>query len=201
MRQAVRNLFKAQQGIAAMEFALLAPVITVMMFGFLELAWVMSARSALESSTMRAARRIAASDCPAERQQIMINTIVQGMRHVRSVNDEPPRIEAKSYAGSFGDVGEPEPWVEGADTKNGRYDLGETYTDVNGNEQWDPDMGTSGSVGGANQVVSYTAKFKVKPIVPWFAERFGDRSGEYPIQASTVIRNEPVFRNTGCPKP
>jgi hypothetical protein len=196
----MRTLVRAERGIATMEFALLAPVITMMMFGFLELAWVMSARSALESSTMRAARKIAASDCPAQRQQIMTNIITQGMRHVRSVNDEPPQITTKSYASSFGDVGEPEPWIEADGTRNGKYDVGESYTDVNGNGRWDPDMGTSGSVGGANQVVSYTARFRVKPIVPFFATQFGDTSGEYPIEASTVIRNEPVFRNTGCPQ-
>lgn len=196
----MRTLVRAREGIATMEFALLAPVITIMMFGFLELLWVNSARLALESSTMRAARKIAASDCPAERKQIMTNMIVQGMRHVRSVGDELPQIDAKAYAGGFSDVGEPEPWVENAATTNGKYDLGETYTDVNGNGKWDPDMGTSGSVGGANQIVSYTARFRVQPLVPFFAKQFGDGSGEYPIQASTVIRNEPVFRSTGCPQ-
>lgn len=195
----MRKLFRNQKGIAAVEFALVAPAVFIMMFGFYELLWVTSARLALESSTARAARAIAASDCPSERKQKMTEIIVQGMRHVHSVGNEPPVIETKSYASSFGDVGEPEPWTEGPLTMNGRYDLGETYTDVNGNGKWDPDMGTSGSVGGANQVVSYTVKYRVRPLATFFAKKFGDGSGEYPIQASTVIRNEPVFRNTGCP--
>lgn len=194
----MRFLWKEQRGIAATEFALLAPVTFVMMAGFWELAWVMSARSALESATMRAARQIAASDCPTEREAIMTKTITESMLYVQSADGQPPKIEAKSYASSFGDVGEPEPWVEGETTKNGQYDPGETFTDVNGNGKWDADMGTSGSVGGANQIVSYTATFKVKPLFPWFAAQFGERTGEYPIEASTVIRNEPVFRSTGC---
>jgi hypothetical protein len=70
---------------------------------------------------------------------------------------------------------------------------------VNGNGKWDPDMGESGSIGGAGQIVSYTATFRVKSMVPWIAKRFGDGSEDYPITATTVMRNEPVFRNTGCP--
>lgn len=189
-----------QQGIATVEFAMLAPFIFVMLCGFLEFAWVMSARSALESSTMKAARLIAASDCPDKRKQIMTDTIVRGMQHIHSTDNKPPTIESKTYSNGFGDVGEPEPWVEGASTKNGKYDFGETYTDVNGNGKWDPDMGVSGSVGAANQIVSYTATFRVKSVVPFIAKRFGNGTDDYPIQASTVIRNEPIFRNTGCPQ-
>ncbi|NNM77935.1 pilus assembly protein [Sphingomonas sp. ID1715] len=194
----MRMLIKDRNGIATMEFALIAPVITVLLFGFLEFAWVESARSALESSTMKAARLIAASDCPANRETQMIQTITRGMQHVPSSDGQGVTIKAVSYGSSFGDVGEPEPFVDNPATKNGKYDVGETFTDVNGNGKWDPDMGTSGSVGGAGQVVSYTATFRVKSLVPWIASRFGDGGPDYPIKASTVIRNEPIFRNTGC---
>lgn len=195
----MHRIFGRQDGIAATEFALLAPLITTLLFGLLEFAWVQSARSALESATMKGARLIAASDCPDQREEILANTIVRGMAHVRSSDGKPPSIEAKAYASAFGDVGEPEPFVDAAPTKNGKYDLGEAYTDVNGNAKWDPDMGKSGSVGGAGNVVSYTATFRVKAIIPWIATRFGDGSDDYPIKATTVIRNEPIFRNTGCP--
>lgn len=195
----MRCIRKEQTGIAAMEFALIAPVITVLLFGFLEFAWVQSARSALESATMKAARQIAASDCPALRESQMVQTITKGMQHVPSSDGQPPRIDAKSYASLFGDVGEPEPFTD-APPKNDKYDFGETYNDVNGNSKWDPDMGRSGSVGGAGQIVSYTATYRVKSLIPWIASHFGDPTkSDYSIKATTVIRNEPVFRTTGCP--
>lgn len=195
----MRRIGQDQTGIATMEFALIAPVVTVLLFGFLEFAWVQSARSALESATMKGARLIAASDCPDLRDELLTQTIVRGMQHINSSDGALPKIESKAYGASFGDVGEPEPFVDGVSTKNGKYDFGEVFTDVNGNGKWDPDMGTSGSVGGAGQIVSYTATFRVKSMVPWIAKRFGDGSEDYPITATTVMRNEPIFRNTGCP--
>jgi Flp pilus assembly pilin Flp len=195
----MRHIRKDEAGIATMEFALIAPVVTVLLFGFLEFAWVQSARSALESATMKGARAIAASDCPTEREDILTQTIVKGMQHVKSTNDELPKIESKAYGAQFGEVGEPEPFVDSPVTPNGKYDFGEVFTDVNGNAKWDPDMGKSGSVGAAGQIVSYTATFRVKSLVPFIAKRFGDGGDDYPISATTVIRNEPVFRNTGCP--
>lgn len=195
----MRRILRHQQGIATTEFALMAPFIVVTLFGLIEFAWVQSARSALESATMKGARLIAASDCPDEREEILIDTVVRGMAHVKSSDGQLPKIESKAYGSAFGDVGEPEPFVDVVPTKNGKYDLGEAYTDVNGNGKWDTDMGTSGSVGGAGSVVSYTATFRVKSMVPFIAKKFGDGREDYPITATTVIRNEPIFRNTGCP--
>jgi len=194
MRQIATN----RRGIASTEFALVAPVVFVIFGGFIEYTHVAQARAALESAVMKGARKIAASDCPAEREEQLINLVVRGMQHVKSSDGQPPKIESKSYGSSFGEVGEPEPFVEKPATKNGKYDFGETFTDVNGNGRWDPDMGTSGSVGGANQVVSYTATFRVRSMIPWILKRFGDGNPDYAIKATTVIRNEPVFRTTGC---
>lgn len=195
----MRAIRSNEHGIATMEFALLAPMLMLFLFGLLELAWVQSARSALESSTMKAARQIAASDCPELREKQMISTILKGMAHVKSSNGELPKIEVKSYAGEFGRVGEPEPFIDNA-PKNGKFDVGESYTDVNGSGAWEADMGKKGSVGDANEVVSYTVTYRVNPLVPWLATQLGDPVGDYPIKATTVIRNEPVFRTTGCPK-
>lgn len=195
----MRRLASARNGIATTEFALLAPLITTLLFGFLEFAWVLSARSALESATMKGARQIAATDCSSKREELLTQTVVRGMQHIRSSDGQPPKIEAKSYAGAFSDIGEPEPFTD-APPKNGKYDVGESYTDVNGSGAWEKDMGKAGSVGGANQVVSYTATYRVKSIIPWLAKRFGDGTEDYAIKATTVIRNEPVFRDTGCPQ-
>lgn len=49
---------------------------------------------------------------------------------------------------SFGDVGKPEPYVDSS-PGNGAYDAGEDFTDINGNGQWDSDMGQAGLGGPA----------------------------------------------------
>jgi hypothetical protein len=195
IRQALR---RDRRGIAATEFALIAPVLITLLCGLIEFAWVQSARLALESAVMRGARAVAATDCPAQRETVLTQTVVKGMQHIPSSDGALPRVEGKAYASAFGDVGEPEPFIDNPAARNGRYDLGETFTDVNGNGQWDPDMGRSGSIGGAGQVVSYTATFRVRSLIPFIARTFGGGT-DYSIRAATVIRNEPIFRSTGCP--
>lgn len=191
-----RRLASATGGIAAVEFAMIAPVMLLIIMGTIEFGYVSSARSALEAAVIKGARQIAASDCPARRETILRDTVTRAMAHVASADGAAPRIESKSYAGQFGDVGEPEPYNDL--NSNERWDADEPFTDVNGNGRWDADMGVSGSVGGAGQVVSYTATFNVRSLVPYVARLYSDLD-YHPIRATTVVRNEPLFRTTGCP--
>lgn len=190
-----RNLCSDNRGIAAVEFAFIAPVLILIICGFMEYAYVSSARTSLEAATMRAARAVAASNCPAQRPAIMQSVVNNAMASTPRVPGTDIVIVTKAYSSQFSDVGEPEPFNDA--NGNGRWDTGEVYTDINGNGQWDDDMGTTGSIGGAGQVVSYTATIQVASLFGFINERFG--SGQaYRIEASTVIRNEPIFRNTGC---
>lgn len=189
------RLLRNDRGIAAVEFAFVAPIMILMICGFMEYAHVSSARSTLEAATMRAARAVSATDCPDERDEIMMGIITNGMKTVPSANGGVVDIVTKSYGGSFGDVGEPEPFDDLND--NGKWDEGESYTDVNGNGKHDNDMGKTGSIGAAGQVVSYNATFQVASLFNFIALEYNG-SSVYEIEASTVIRNEPVFRSSGC---
>lgn len=192
---ASRHLAGDDRGIAAVEFAIIAPVLIVMICGFMEYAHVASARTTLEAATMRAARAVAASDCPSERQALMLSVITNGMASVPRVPGTNIQVTTKAYSSQFSDVGEPEPFADA--NGNGRWDAGESYTDTNGNSQYDTDMGTTGSIGGAGQVVSYTASIQVASLFGFINYRYGTNNA-YTLEASTVIRNEPIFRTTGC---
>lgn len=191
----MRRLGPDQRGIAAVEFAMIAPVMILMICGFMEYAHVSSARTTLEAATMRAARAVAASDCPSQRQGIMLGIVQNAMSTIPAASGTQVQVVTKSYSDQFRDVGEPEPFNDA--NSNGRWDPGETYTDINGNGQHDNDMGRVGSIGGAGQVVSYTATFQVASLFG-FISRIYNGGQPYRIQASTVIRNEPIFRTTGC---
>lgn len=190
------SLISDERGIAVVEFAFIAPVLILLIAGVMEFAYVQSARSTLESATIKAGRLVAASDCPALRAAILADTIRTGMEDVTSADGQPPSITARAYGSQFGQVGQPEPYQD-TSPRNDRYDEGESFTDVNGNGEWDTDMGTSGSLGGAGQVVSYSASFKVVSLLPFIAQEFAG-ADHWVIRASTVVRNEPVFRTTGC---
>lgn len=194
MNRALR-LAADTQAIAAVEFAMIAPVMILMICGFMEYAHVASARTILEAATMRAARSVAASDCPSRREAIMRAIIENAMTSVPSADGRDVEITTKSYGNNFQDVGEPEPFNDA--NGNSKWDIGESYTDINGNAQHDNDMGSAGSIGAAGQVVSYRARFQVASLFTFISYRFNG-SDRYVIEASTVIRNEPVFRTTGC---
>lgn len=182
-----------RQGAAALEFAFVAPVMIVLIFGLLQLGYVAFARSALESATMAGARYAAAQSCLATRKSGMESLISQRMATFNSFNNEPVRIDVKSYGSEFGSVGNPEPYTDA--NKNKQHDPGETYDDVNGNGQWDEDMGREGSVGNAGDVVTLSTSYKLQALVPFIAERFNGGQPYFALGASTVVRNEPIFRD------
>lgn len=191
-----RTLIFDRNGIAVVEFALIAPVMILMLMGMVEFAYVASARSMLEAATIKGGRLIAASDCPDKRAALLQSTIENGMTEIASHDGRPPVIKSKAYGTEFGQVGEPEPYQDIL-PKNGKRDPLEPYTDVNNNKKWDLDMGVDDSLGDAGKIVNYTATYKVKSLVPFIAEKFSNFD-YWPISASTVVRNEPVFRTKGC---
>lgn len=182
-----------RRGSAAMEFAFLGPVMILLLFGLLELGYVGFARSTLESATMSGARYAAAQSCLAKRQPGMQSIINTRMSDFNSADGKPVVITSKAYGSNFGDAGNPEPFTDA--NSNKAYDVGESYDDVNGNGKWDNDMGRDGSVGGAGDVVTLTTSFKLRPLVPFLAEQINGGRDHYQIGSSTVVRNEPFFRN------
>lgn len=191
-------LARDDRGAAILEFGLLAPVLLLLLFGVIDFARTASARSRLEQAVARAARLVAATNCPKERDALLAASVKTSMEDYLGSGVQP-KLESRAYQDQFGHVGEPEPFTDDPAAPNGQYDPGEAFTDVNGNGRWDSDMGVSGSIGGAGQVVSYTATVTVQPLFPFLAEQITGRSS-YQIRAGTVIRNEPVFRSVGCAK-
>lgn len=180
-------------GTAVTEFAFLAPVMLLLVFGLLELGYVAFARSTLESATMMGARYAAAQSCLANREPGMQAIINTRMSDFGSADGQPVKIVFKAYGAQFGDVGNPEPYNDMNDNK--KYDIGESYDDINGNGEWDEDMGREGSVGGAGDVVTLNTSFRLRPLVPFLAESINSGRDYYQIGSSTAVRNEPFFRN------
>jgi hypothetical protein len=190
------STLRNKDGVAAVEFALIAPILILMIFGFMEYAHVSSARTRLEGATMRAARMVAASNCPSRRESMMASIISDAMRDLPSPDGGNVQIITRSYSDRFADVGESEPFAD--INGNGSWDSDESYTDLNGNGQFDQDMGTMNSLGGVGQVFSITARFRVQSLFLFIDDRFNG-TGYYQLEASTVFRNEPIFSSAGCP--
>lgn len=175
---------------AAVEFALVAPVMFVMIGGFLELGYVSFARSTLESSILEASRASRVSDCPNTNGPLIQASLNDTMTSVKSSDGQPPVLTVQAYGANFGNVGNPEPFTDA--NGNGVYDAGEPYTDMNGNTEWDSDMGKAGNYGGVGEVVQFSATYNVPSLFPFVSQIINDGEDFYTIAATTVVRNEPT---------
>jgi hypothetical protein len=77
---------------------------------------------------------------------------------------------------------------------DGECSPGEGYTDLNGNDQWDADLGSAGN-GGANDVIVYTVNVEYEPVfaMPMVPLDWSTRE----ISATAVKRNQPFGKQNG----
>lgn len=179
-----RRFRKNQKGTTAIEVALIAPVLIVILFGLIELSVAMFINTVIEGG-LRDASRIGLTGLETgavSREETIINIVNDASLGL--VDLELGDISALVYP-SFGDIGMPEPYTD--DNGDGSYTAGEDFDDINGNGGWDEDMGTAG-LGGPGEIVLYTIRYnwnflsgQVVPVL----------QGVIPMSASMVVRNEP----------
>lgn len=191
----LRHVLRDRAGVTIVEFAIVAPVMLLLLGGLLEMGYVAFARSTLESAILDASRTARVAECPGEAATLIEEEVVARMAVVASHDGQPPVLEVRSYGEDFGNVGNPEPFndLDG----NSSFDPGEPFTDINGNGEWDADMGKTGDFGSFGEVVQFSARFNVASILPFVAALINDNDGFYPITADTVVRNEP-FKEVTC---
>ncbi|MGB3471975.1 MAG: TadE/TadG family type IV pilus assembly protein [Erythrobacter sp.] len=195
MMRFLKALRADTQGVTIVEFALVAPVMLLFIGGILEIGYVTFARSTLESSILAAARASRVTECPNENAEELAEQLTKRMSVIMSADGAPPTLSVQSYGQKFGDVGNPEPFDD--TDGNGTHSVGESYTDVNGNGEWDADMGQDGHYGTFGEVVEFKASFNVPSLFPWIAQRINSGQNFYTIESVTVIRNEP-YEDASC---
>jgi TadE-like protein len=181
-----RTLASCRRGVAAIEFALAAPIVFLAIAGLMDLSTVMFVQSLMEGALRDASRYgITGYVPPGQTREEVVRQIIAhdtlGLIDMNTV-----RIETLVYPG-FNDVGQPEPFLDA--NGNGTRDAGESYTDVNGNGQWDADIGAAG-LGGPGAVVAYKISYDWHVITPAMAPFMGNH-GTLPLSASITVRNEP----------
>jgi Flp pilus assembly protein TadG len=182
-RRRLARLGRDDSGVTVIEFAIVAPVMLLMLFGFFDLAHTAYARSVLQGAMQMAARNSTLESGLTS--QTAIDQYVTDQ--VKSVVGSGATFTStrKSYA-DFSSVGTPENYTD--TNGNHQYDPGECFEDVNGNGQWDSDLGKAGQ-GGADDAVLYTMTVSYKRLFP-MATMIG-WSANQSISASTVLRNQP----------
>lgn len=174
------------RGATAVEFALILPVLLMLVLGSFELGLAQYLRSVLEGAMQQAGRNSSLQSGSASQSQIdaFVRAQVQAVFPGASVEF------ARSNYSTFSDVSAPEDFTDS--NANGRYDSGECYIDLNDNRRWDSDRSKSGQ-GGANDVVLYTATVTYSSTLPVAV------LGLSPVQrltSSTTLRNQPYSSQT-----
>ncbi len=200
-RLIIRRLGRDQRGATIVEFAVIAMPMCVLLMGGLELGYNSYVRSTLQGALHDAARiaavenPILATDGDTVEEQVA-NMIKETVAHVapNAVVD----VDQKSYF-EFSSIGEPEKLMTD-NNGNGKYDASDEdcFEDANGNGTFDPDSGKSGTNGGADDVVLYTAKVSAPRILPLDRLVPGvSEKVEYTLRAA--VRNQPYGQQPTAP--
>lgn len=182
----VSSFIRREEGVSAIEFAVVAPTLLLLLFGTIEFSLIMMVRSVMEGATA-ASSRLGKTGYTADgktREETILQAVTD--RAGALIDTSKLTIQSKFYK-EFQQINDPEPYTD-ANT-NGTYDLGETFTDINGNTVWDADMATSG-YGSAGDIVVYTISYPwtiLTPITP----NFIGTEGVVTITTHAVVKNEP----------
>jgi hypothetical protein len=185
-------LIGSTRGATVIEFALVVPILLLMLIGGLEIGHTMYVRSALIGSLQKAARDLRLEGANSSTRQNAIADSVSA-----TVRQIIPSAQVSLSARSFHDYryvalsGE-----EYNDANhNGRCDNGEAYVDGNRNGTWDIDGSVAGR-GGAKDVVLLEATVRYDRIGP-----AGLLAGtpKTVLTAKTLIRNQPYDQQADPP--
>jgi len=162
LRQGCRPLKdKARRGVAAVEFALIMPMMVLLMIGVTEMSLVMLCQHLLENATYNASRTsktgfVASGKTQAETVMDVLLTRLGGL----SPLIDPAKLTVTSMVyGNLSEIGQPE--------------QGEVGT------------------GTASQVVVYTVSYPWQTFTPLIGHLLGDVNGVVNLTSRIVVRNEP----------
>lgn len=174
------------RGVTAIEFAVIAPVLMLLLFGIIEFSLIMLASNVMESATNISSRlsKTGYAEGSISREQTIINSL---KAQAGSLLDTTKLTISTKYYQQFDQINDPEPYTD--TNGNGSHDAGEPYTDINGNGQWDADMGLAGN-GGPGDIVVFTVSYPWPISTPIISDLVG-HNGTYTITTHAVVKNEP----------
>lgn len=188
-----------RRGATVIEFALIIPMVMLLLMGLSELLYQEYVQSVLSGEVQKAARDSGieggAANIPAIDGKVIsaLGAVAKGLQKdctkAAAASAAAWCSDRKSYD-SFSEVA-PEVFTDG--NGNGVRDPGECFTDVNGNGSWDADPGTSGP-GGASAIATYTMVVSYKRLFP--LSRMLGWAPYQKISASTLMKNQPFATQT-----
>ena len=187
----IHTLSSDQDGIATVEFGLIASVFCMMLLGAFDLSHSVYVRSIIEGEMQTAARSSALQSGNSNTQQGLVDTQVR--RQLLKLNDKAQVTFTRRFYKSFTqalnaqhemDINNALP----AKNNDGMCENGETYADTNNNSLYDLDGADAGQ-GGAQDIVVYSATMSYPRMFPMAGLMGWDPN--IAIKATTVLQNQP----------
>jgi Flp pilus assembly pilin Flp len=183
----LRRLARDERGVTLVEFAMIVPVLCVLLLGIFELGYRSYAQSVVQGALHEAARMATVGGVTVDDIDARVRTRLSNFDDRGEV-----AVEASSYF-EYSGVGTPET-ITTDTAPEGEYNEGDCWIDSNGNGEWDADRGAE-TMGGAEDIVRYRVSVTLEEIVPIAGLLGWDRFNT--IRGETVLRNQPfAARNT-----
>jgi hypothetical protein len=180
------------EGVSAVEFALIAPVMCLFLTGFLDFGYWMYVRATASGALESVARSTGVGGASVN------PTVFQAAVETQIKKLSPNATFAwstKAYY-DFAGIGKPEKLITDRNS-NGSYDPGDCWEDANENGTYDSDSGSAG-IGGADDIVYYKLTVTFPPLVNigGFIPRLG---GNHVSTLETIVRRQPFAAQTAPP--
>ncbi len=186
LRRLLPRLRRDQRGATVVEFAIVAPVMGLVLLGSFDVGHTLYMRATLQGILQKAARDSTLEDSTdANVQTTLDNKIITQVKAL--ANNSTITITRRFYRTfSAASAAKAETWTD--TDHNGTCNGGEPYEDANLNNNWDKDGGDAGQ-GGAKDAVLYTVNVSYPRFFPLY--NFIGGSHTTKLSASTVLKNQP----------
>ncbi len=178
-----------QRGIAAVEFALIAPVFMTLLLGTMDVGHTLYVQALLQGSVQKAARDSSLQTGTLSENQEAIDTIVTDQVKRLNKDAEVTFTRRSYYTYTEASDATPEDFTDTPSDPDNICNNGEPYVDLNDNDTWDADGAVDGQ-GGARDKAVYTVTMAYPRLLP-IHQFVPGLSADISVSASTVLANQP----------
>jgi len=183
---ALRRLGRDERGATVVEFAIVAPVMGLILLGAFDIAHTLYAGGVLQGIVQKTARDATLEGGSAAAQQTKLDDRVKAQ--VKAMANNADIKITRRYYRTFSEAAAAKAEIWTDTNKNKICDAGEPYEDANLNSVWDKDGGNEGQ-GGAKDAVVYTVEVSYPRFFPLYNLIDGKKTTT--IKGTTLLRNQP----------
>lgn len=174
------------RGAALVEFAIVAPVMCLLLMGGFDVGHTLYMKATLQGVVQKTARDSSLESGTSAATRTLLDDKVR--KQVKALADNADVVISRRFYRTFAEAAaaRAETWT---DTNGNRTcDAGEPYQDDNANSTWDADGGNAGQ-GGAKDRTVYTVTVTYPHMFPLY--KFIGAGSDVKVVASTVLENQP----------